>query len=146
MGSSPISATRPVRPSAKTPPFHGGEMGSIPVRVTTSKPPHSGWFFVACGEPYGSNRPQRAENARTLRFLQSVGRAWGRIPRPKIGERLAPQGIHQAQGVGIFAEGEIPVLHSKAGGFLQSLLSTQEGGTRSSRSEVLDSPTKCHSS
>ena len=44
VGSSPISATirsfnspgtiRPVGQEAKTPPFHGGNMGSIPVRVT----------------------------------------------------------------------------------------------------------------
>ena len=43
MGSSPTSATNPdpigfgVRPggqAAKTPPFHGGNTGSIPVRVT----------------------------------------------------------------------------------------------------------------
>ena len=37
MGSSPIPATRPVGQAAKTPPFHGGNMGSIPVRVTNTK-------------------------------------------------------------------------------------------------------------
>ena len=34
--SSQIAATRPVGQAVKTPPFHGGNMGSIPVRVTTS--------------------------------------------------------------------------------------------------------------
>ena len=34
---------------------------------------------------------------------------WVRIPRPKIGERLAQQDILQAQGEGILAKGEIPV-------------------------------------
>ena len=35
-GSSPVAATkRPVGQVVKTPPFHGGNMGSSPVRVTT---------------------------------------------------------------------------------------------------------------
>ena len=33
--SNQIAATRPVGQAVKTPPFHGGNMGSIPVRVTT---------------------------------------------------------------------------------------------------------------
>ena len=37
-GSSPISATiRPGGQAVKTPPFHGGNTGSIPVRVTTKR-------------------------------------------------------------------------------------------------------------
>ena len=32
--SSQIAATRPVGQVVKTPPFHGGNMGSSPVRVT----------------------------------------------------------------------------------------------------------------
>ena len=32
--SNQIAATRPVGQAVKTPPFHGGNMGSIPVRVT----------------------------------------------------------------------------------------------------------------
>ena len=43
-GSNPVTATtfliaknRPVGQEVKTPPFHGGIMGSIPVRVTTTK-------------------------------------------------------------------------------------------------------------
>ena len=35
--SSQIAATRPVGQKVKTPPFHGGNMGSIPVRVTKKK-------------------------------------------------------------------------------------------------------------
>ena len=35
--SSQIAATRPVGQVVKTPPFHGGNMGSSPVRVTTKK-------------------------------------------------------------------------------------------------------------
>ncbi len=35
--SSQIAATRPVGQAVKTPPFHGGNMGSIPVRVTSKK-------------------------------------------------------------------------------------------------------------
>ena len=35
--SSQIAATRPVGQEVKTPPFHGGNMGSSPVRVTTKK-------------------------------------------------------------------------------------------------------------
>ena len=35
--SSQIAATRPVGQAVKTPPFHGGNMGSIPVRVTRKK-------------------------------------------------------------------------------------------------------------
>ena len=32
--SSQIAATRPVGQKVKTPPFHGGNVGSIPARVT----------------------------------------------------------------------------------------------------------------
>ena len=35
--SSQVAATRPVGQAVKTPPFHGGNMGSIPVRVTMKK-------------------------------------------------------------------------------------------------------------
>ena len=37
--SSQIAATRPVGQAVKTPPFHGGNMGSIPVRVTMKRLP-----------------------------------------------------------------------------------------------------------
>ena len=37
--SSQIAATRPVGQAVKTPPFHGGNMGSSPVRVTKKKDP-----------------------------------------------------------------------------------------------------------
>ena len=35
--SSQVAATRPVGQAVKTPPFHGGNMGSIPVRVTKKR-------------------------------------------------------------------------------------------------------------
>ena len=38
--SSQIAATRPVGQVVKTPPFHGGNMGSSPVRVTKEQSPH----------------------------------------------------------------------------------------------------------
>ena len=44
IGSNPISATRPVGQAVKTRPFHGCNMGSIPVRVT--KPEKSTLFRV----------------------------------------------------------------------------------------------------
>ncbi len=40
IGSSPIAATRPVGQVVKTPPFHGGNMGSSPVRVTKKQSEH----------------------------------------------------------------------------------------------------------
>ena len=44
--SSQIAATRPVGQKVKTPPFHGGNMGSIPVRVTKkSRHPCDVWIF-----------------------------------------------------------------------------------------------------
>ena len=44
--SSQIAATRPVGQVVKTPPFHGGNMGSSPVRVTRSAPAKQERFFV----------------------------------------------------------------------------------------------------
>ena len=47
--SSQIAATRPVGQAVKTPPFHGGNMGSIPVRVTTeNSDAFASEFFVLC--------------------------------------------------------------------------------------------------
>ena len=44
--SSQIAATRPVGQQVKTPPFHGGNMGSIPVRVTKkSRHLYDVWIF-----------------------------------------------------------------------------------------------------
>ena len=43
--SSQIAATRPVGQVVKTPPFHGGNMGSSPVRVTTKNRHPSGCLF-----------------------------------------------------------------------------------------------------
>ena len=47
--SSQIAATiRPVGQAVKTPPFHGGNMGSIPVRVTKKKRSSSDGRFFLC--------------------------------------------------------------------------------------------------
>ena len=50
--SSQVAATRPVGQAVKTPPFHGGNMGSIPVRVTKKDTTHLGGVFL----PYGNRR------------------------------------------------------------------------------------------
>ena len=44
--SNQIAATRPVGQVVKTPPFHGGNMGSSPVRVTTTKTTFVFWTNV----------------------------------------------------------------------------------------------------
>ena len=46
--SSQIAATRPVGQAVKTPPFHGGNMGSIPVRVTKTKQLTFRWAVSFC--------------------------------------------------------------------------------------------------
>ena len=46
--SSQIAATRPVGQKVKTPPFHGGNMGSIPVRVTKTKQLTFRWAVSFC--------------------------------------------------------------------------------------------------
>ena len=54
--SSQIAATRPVGQKVKTPPFHGGNMGSIPVRVTKKKPSFRMVSFFAIRMPEPSHR------------------------------------------------------------------------------------------
>ena len=49
--SSQIAATRPVGQAVKTPPFHGGNMGSIPVRVTKKEAIRKDGFFVDGRQP-----------------------------------------------------------------------------------------------
>ena len=49
--SSQVAATRPVGQAVKTPPFHGGNMGSIPVRVT--KKDRSNCFGLFLSKPQG---------------------------------------------------------------------------------------------
>ena len=51
--SSQVAATRPVGQAVKTPPFHGGNMGSIPVRVTKKRRHLLGVFFFC---PYGNRK------------------------------------------------------------------------------------------
>ena len=68
IGSNPISATRPVGQAVKTRPFHGCNMGSIPVRVTTpekSTLQKSAFFIFGRGDPYAESHP--AANAAWVR-------------------------------------------------------------------------------
>ena len=51
--SSQVAATRPVGQAVKTPPFHGGNMGSIPVRVTKKDTTQMGGVFFAVRESKG---------------------------------------------------------------------------------------------
>ena len=51
--SSQVAATRPVGQAVKTPPFHGGNMGSIPVRVTKKDTTLLGGVFFAVRESKG---------------------------------------------------------------------------------------------
>ena len=51
--SNQVAATRPVGQAVKTPPFHGGNMGSIPVRVTKKDTTLLGGVFFG---PYGNRR------------------------------------------------------------------------------------------
>ncbi len=46
--SSQVAATRPVGQAVKTPPFHGGNMGSIPVRVTKKRDTPFGVCLFCC--------------------------------------------------------------------------------------------------
>ena len=61
--SNQIAATRPVGQAVKTPPFHGGNMGSIPVRVTmknSSSPTGEGLFsYLTQSESNPSNASAR---------------------------------------------------------------------------------------
>ena len=50
--SSQIAATRPVGQAVKTPPFHGGNMGSIPVRVTKKEQPSVRMVVLFCYPGY----------------------------------------------------------------------------------------------
>ena len=74
--SSQIAATRPVGQKVKTPPFHGGNMGSIPVRVTKKETIHPDGFFF--GDSYVGPNP-----------LGSIARqfhaqAWQRYAMPLV--------------------------------------------------------------
>ena len=72
--SNQIAATRPVGQAVKTPPFHGGNMGSIPVRVTMKNSPHhlvraffihgiTGIEPIQCKCPVGICRPPAGRRA-----------------------------------------------------------------------------------
>ena len=54
--SSQVAATRPVGQAVKTPPFHGGNMGSIPVRVTKKERHPFGCLSFLCLEGIESSK------------------------------------------------------------------------------------------
>ena len=64
--------------AAKTPPFHGGNTGSIPVRVTTKKQTIMSAFFLfivsMCGYPSSSQRfdscPKKSKLFRKLKLIR----------------------------------------------------------------------------
>ena len=74
--SSQIAATRPVGQVVKTPPFHGGNMGSSPVRVTSKKAAEGLLFCWSdgfrCVERYG---PFGRDD--WLRQVMSASRVYG---------------------------------------------------------------------
>ena len=92
MGSSPIPATRPVGQAVKTRPFHGCNMGSIPVRVTkkeqgTQRAPCSYLLSLRFENPSKEYRPRKARRRRLAReifFLSSRSREFG-VRFPPIG-------------------------------------------------------------
>ena len=80
-------AQRPVGQAVKTPPFHGGNMGSSPVRVTSKKGEHQLSFFAVCfrrANPSGSEKCER--------LYASVFLCRG---IPTRGKRQAPRTGHQ---------------------------------------------------
>ena len=77
----------PVGQAVKTPPFHGGNMGSSPVRVTSKKGEHQLSFFAVCfrrANPSGSEKCER--------LYASVFLCRG---IPTRGKRQAPRTGHQ---------------------------------------------------
>ncbi|VDN47821.1 protein of unknown function [Petrocella atlantisensis] len=46
MTEGSVNTTRPVGQAVKTPPFHGGNMGSIPIRVTQNNDTTQVVFFA----------------------------------------------------------------------------------------------------
>ena len=64
--SSQVAATRPVGQAVKTPPFHGGNMGSIPVRVTKKADTLKGicFFAVRTGIEEGGRAKQGKKSVR----------------------------------------------------------------------------------
>ena len=86
--SSQIAATRPVGQKVKTPPFHGGNMGSIPVRVTKkSRHLYDVWIFFA---PRASNRTHRVQSQafchRQMAAMRSIA-VFGVVKRKCVGTR-----------------------------------------------------------
>ena len=73
---------RPVGQAVKTPPFHGGNMGSIPVRVTKNNTTHQGGVIFL----FKANQPDFPRSTAPMPAKQSFTTA-GTLP----GGRVAPR-------------------------------------------------------
>ena len=104
IGSNPISATRPVGQAVKTRPFHGCNMGSIPVRVTNPRKNHlkrGGFFFSWIGDPYDLDQTQHRVQSTSVHgcVRQSaerrplVRRRQACLPRFSRRDKSAPYGV-----------------------------------------------------
>ena len=95
--SSQIAATRPVGQKVKTPPFHGGNMGSIPVRVTKKETIHSDGFFFGYlyVEPGASGSTARkfcapAQRRHIVPPVLAAGQNNFRVARSRLRRRSIP--------------------------------------------------------
>ena len=66
--SSQVAATRPVGQAVKTPPFHGGNMGSIPVRVTKKNSDAFASEFFVMHKRTGIERTAERSEEKTVRW------------------------------------------------------------------------------
>ena len=91
--SSQIAATRPVGQAVKTPPFHGGNMGSIPVRVTMKRIPMSSTsgFFSYLVPVRESKRPTRRSRVKKCPVDTFLGRGRVEISKPPTIVREKPR-------------------------------------------------------
>ena len=132
--SSQIAATRPVGQAVKTPPFHGGNMGSIPVRVTMKRLPTPlgvGSLFIS-GLPVreskrpGGQWPQPISHDSFLRIVTSLTRPVSAACPPNllhIPFSLFPESARYCYRVEIDAKTQAPLAkggchgNAEAGGF-----------------------------
>ena len=98
--SSQIAATRPVGQKVKTPPFHGGNMGSIPVRVTKkSRHLYDVWIFlrpVHGTNPLGSTARKFCASAQRRHIVPPV---FGRRPKQYPGGTEAAQPLEYSHTI-----------------------------------------------
>ena len=92
--SSQIAATRPVGQAVKTPPFHGGNRGSIPVRVTMKRLPTPlgvGSLFISGLPVRESKRPTRRSRVKKCPVDTFLGRGRVEISKPPTIVREKPR-------------------------------------------------------